>query len=272
MKLGVRAHDYGKHSAKELAKLLRRDGFSAAQLAVPKAVAGIESYQTMSEEDAGEIERAFQEYQIEICVLGCYVDISCGDRELRERQLRLFEAGLFWGARLHAGMVGTESSYGILDMDHKKRTWELVVDGVSKMAEQAQFYGVDMGIEPVAAHTLYSVEWTRALLDRVKNRRLKVILDPVNLLTEEWIDRQEELWDICFDMLGKEIEAIHLKDFVIGGDGRFLPCPLGEGLMRYDRLFERLHQEKNDINIIREELVPKTAQNDIIFMKGWIDR
>lgn len=34
MKLGVRAHDYGRHSVKEYAALLKQEGYQAVQLAI----------------------------------------------------------------------------------------------------------------------------------------------------------------------------------------------------------------------------------------------
>ena len=36
MKIGCRAHDYGKHPAQELALILHNAGYQAAQVAVPR--------------------------------------------------------------------------------------------------------------------------------------------------------------------------------------------------------------------------------------------
>ena len=43
MKVGVRAHDYGKRKIKELAALLHDEDYQAAQLALPKAFIGTTS-------------------------------------------------------------------------------------------------------------------------------------------------------------------------------------------------------------------------------------
>ena len=37
MKIGVRAHDYGKMEIEDLARVLHEEGYDAAQLALPKA-------------------------------------------------------------------------------------------------------------------------------------------------------------------------------------------------------------------------------------------
>lgn len=50
MKIGVRAHDYGKRSIEELAALLHDEDYNAAQLALPKAFIGIDQYEDISAE------------------------------------------------------------------------------------------------------------------------------------------------------------------------------------------------------------------------------
>ena len=44
MKIGVRAHDYGKREIEKMAQLLHEEGYEAAQLALPKVFAGIGAY------------------------------------------------------------------------------------------------------------------------------------------------------------------------------------------------------------------------------------
>ena len=44
MKIGVRAHDYGKMEIEKMAETLAREGYEAAQLALPKVFSGIDSY------------------------------------------------------------------------------------------------------------------------------------------------------------------------------------------------------------------------------------
>ncbi|MDO5415661.1 MAG: sugar phosphate isomerase/epimerase family protein [Lachnospiraceae bacterium] len=272
MKLGVRAHDYGKMSAEAMAELLKREGFDAAQLAAAKAIEGVDSYIGMSREKAGEIRKAFDENGIFISVLGCYIDISCRDRAVYENHLELFKSAIQVSSWLNAGMVGTESSYGVVEMEDKEKTIGQVTEGLSILAEEGERMGVNVGIEPVATHTLYSPEWTRRLLDQVGSSRLQVIFDPVNMLAPDMVNRQDEVWETCFQAFGREIAAIHLKDFKLDENGMFVPCPLGTGLMEYDTLFRWLHREKPEISILREEIDPVTAQDDVAFMKKWIEK
>lgn len=84
MKIGVRAHDYGKLNAGELAAALHKEGYQAAQLALPKAIAGIDSYDDITLKKVDEIRKAFEEEQVELAVFGCYMDLGNPDSQVRE--------------------------------------------------------------------------------------------------------------------------------------------------------------------------------------------
>ena len=68
MKIGVRAHDYGKHSIEGLASLLREEGYDGAQLALPKVFEEIDSYEDIRLSHIERIRRAFEKNRVEIPV------------------------------------------------------------------------------------------------------------------------------------------------------------------------------------------------------------
>ena len=84
MKIGVRAHDYGKHSIEGLASLLREEGYDGAQLALPKVFEEIDSYEDIRLSHIERIRRAFEKNRVEIPVMGCYMDLGNPDRSVRE--------------------------------------------------------------------------------------------------------------------------------------------------------------------------------------------
>lgn len=55
MKIGVRAHDFGRREIGEMAGLLHDEEYEAAQLALPKAFMGIESYDDITPEKLEQI-------------------------------------------------------------------------------------------------------------------------------------------------------------------------------------------------------------------------
>ena len=63
LRIGCRAHDYGKLPAHDLAQTLRDKGYNAAQLA--------------------DIRTAFDKADVQISVLSCYQDLTAPDDEAR---------------------------------------------------------------------------------------------------------------------------------------------------------------------------------------------
>lgn len=78
-RIGCRAHDYGKLPAAALAATLRAKGYNAAQLAMPRAIAGIEDFSHITDQQLAEIRTAFAAQDVEISVLSCYQDLSAPD-------------------------------------------------------------------------------------------------------------------------------------------------------------------------------------------------
>ena len=118
MKIGVRAHDYGRHGVADYAALLKKEGYEAIQLAIPKAFTGIESYSDITEKLCEEIHEEFAKQDIEIAVLGCYMDLGNPDEEIRTQAVKTFKnclrfnqiIGALWEAQRTAPSLGKRGS------------------------------------------------------------------------------------------------------------------------------------------------------------------
>lgn len=49
IRIGCRAHDYGKHTPVQLAHILHTAGYTGAQLAMPRAIEGIEDFASVTD-------------------------------------------------------------------------------------------------------------------------------------------------------------------------------------------------------------------------------
>lgn len=265
MKFGVRVHDFGRDDAKILAKKVREFGFESIHLAVKKALPGISGNIDVKEKDIEYIKEAFS--GIEISVLGSYIDFTTDDDEIWQNHKIEFIAAMRISKPLSALYVGSESSYGNIGMEDKVRLFPKLIERLDDILNEADKYDVYVAMEPVAAHTLYCSEWTGKMIGKLGRERLKIIFDPLNMLTRERVDSQESLWKECIDAFGKETEVIHLKDGVFPDKGRHVPCKLGDGVMRYEIIAKWIKKEKSDITIIREEARYEYAKEDLVFMK-----
>jgi sugar phosphate isomerase/epimerase len=144
-----------------------------------------------------------------------------------------------------------------------------VVDSVLRFAEHAEKVGATVGIEPGTEHTLGSIELVCELLQRVDSDRLQIVIDPVNLLRPEIVEKQPAYWQKAFDLFGDRIKVFHVKD-VKYENGKFVKCVLGHGIIDFDFIFGWMNRNKPDIPLLREDANPAHAQEEIAFMKSRI--
>ena len=269
MRIGVRAHDYGKNTPEALISKIKEAGFQAIQLAIPKAIAGIDTFAQITPEILIHIKDVLRENTIDLSVFGCYIEPSLLDREARMVQVDRFLKALEYSKIIDAPIVGTETTHFTTDESERSKAFDALVDSVFRIVEKAEKVGVIVGIEPVSVHTLNTPELTYRLLEKVKSDKLKIIFDPVNLLSFENIKDQQALWKECFEAFGNKIEVVHAKDVVVENN-EFKQVVLGEGIVDYSYLFKWLNVHKSYVSVLREGADPQTAHKDIVFLKGKI--
>jgi sugar phosphate isomerase/epimerase len=254
MKIGVRAHDYGKQPIENLLRAIAADGWQAVQLAYPKAVEGVGSFGDVTPRLIEQTKALLDETRLEIAVLGVYVEPSLADEGVRKAQARILRDALPQCRALKAGCVGTETTSmekqpGVTRAEALKalrRTLEEVLP-------EAERLGVVFAVEPVHYHALATPELTRELLRDMASPALKIIFDPANLLREEDVPKQDALWGRCIEAFGNDIAAIHVKGTAVD----------------FRALFARLRHV--DAPLLRELAEPQNAAGDIAFLRGLAD-
>ncbi len=266
MKIGVRAHDFGKDSPESLAAAIKSAGYEAAHLALFKAlsIAGEDMYK---QETVKRVRRAFEDAGVEISVLGCYVEPGSMDDGVYEDGLEKFRAHLKIAKALGAHCVATETTRFSGPEPLREAAYRRVLAFVGEMASEAERQDTYAAIEPVLAHTVHTPEMVQRLIRETASPRLKVIFDPVNLLSPTGGDDQKALWERCFACFGKDIAAVHIKDGRVE-NGRYIPLPLGEGVMAFAPVMDWLRLHHAGLPLLREEANPALAAREIRFMRG----
>lgn len=265
MLTAARTHDYGRQSVDGLAELLRSEGIDAAQLVLPKAFTEISSYEEVTPALLERIRRNFDDAGVRIHILGCYMDLGNPNPDVRRNAVETFKKCLSWKKILGASIVGTETAYPRLSREEKKVWYPCMMDSIARLVEEAERLDTDMALEPVYWHPLEDLNTTAAVFDKMNSSHLKMIFDPANVLEHPEID-QEAYWKEWLDTLGDRIEAVHMKDFVEGPQKEYCPVLLGEGVIRYDTIIRWLKEHKPDIVIVREELDPAHASEELAYM------
>ena len=269
MKIGVRAHDYGKRTADELARILHEEGYQAAQLALPRAIEGINGYGDITLKHLDEIRAAFDKYQVEIPVFSCYMDLGTPDRESRETAVSNIKKCLAYSKEVGAGMVGTETSYSRLTAEEKKIWYPHMLDSVKRVMDEAVRLDAKFVLEPVYWHPLENLEVVLDVIGQIKDEQhLRLIFDASNLLEFPETTDQNAYWKNWMESIGTYVDAMHIKDFCLDDKGLYQPTLLGEGVIDYSAISEWLHANRPDMYLLREGMNPETARQDMEFMRS----
>ncbi len=270
MQIGIRLHDVNtglgpEHQTMEArAETARAEGFTCAHLALSKVIKGV-SFDgcALSEGLAMYVKRAFARQELDVAVLGCYLNLAHPDPDrLRDIQDRYY-GHLRVAALMGAGVVGTETGapnpeYQMDANTHGKEALNAFIRGLAPVVERAEHWGVALAIEPVWKHIVYDADRALEVLDAVRSPNLRIILDPVNLLYAGNADRREQVIGDAISKLGDRVAVVHLKDFVREGD-ELRACAAGTGEMDYTQVLRFMKERKPYLQATLENTDNSTA-------------
>ena len=273
LRVGVRAHDFGQRTADELASRIAARGFSCVQLALNKAIKGLDLRAgDLNSKLAREIGGAFARHGVGIEVLGCYINPLHPDLKTRATLLEFFKDHLRFARDLGCGIVALESGsvnadYSPHPANHGAAAFREMLASLSELVAEAEKYGVCVGLEAVASHSVSSAQKMRRVLDALASKNLRVIFDAANLLSPENFREQSRLVPAALDLLGDDIAVIHAKDFVIE-NGAMLPVPAGRGQLDFAPVlkFVRLRQPRT--GVLLEAAAENSAAACARFLQG----
>ncbi len=275
MNLGVRAHDFGKNDVNVLANKVSEKGFNCIQLALNKAIAGIDNLDGILNPGlATYIRDTLNKNNIKIAVLGCYINPIHPDKNERKMVINRFKEHIRYARDFGCSVIGTET--GSIDPDcsynpgtYSKDVFNDFINVIAELVEEAEKFGVFVGIEPVAdKHTINTPGRTKELLDIVKSNNLQVIFDPVNLISElEW-NKQNDIVKKSFDLFGDKISIIHVKDFIIENGIKNGNLPAGKGIFNLELLFKLCKKRKPYISLLLENNNNESFDECIHYVKN----
>lgn len=255
LQIGIRLHDVNStrpeqyQTLEERAKTAKEEGFSCVHLALQKVIKGVTfDDAAMTEGLAMHVKRVFASNDLDVAVLGCYLNLAHPDSEkLAEIQSRYY-ANIRVASLSGACMVGTETgapnaAYKYEPACHGKEALDTFIRNLVPVLQCAEQYGVTLAIEPVWNHIVWNADRAKEVLDAVKSHNLRIIFDPVNLLSVENVDQKEMVIGHAMDVLCDRIAMVHIKDY-IRGDGKLISVAAGTGEMNYREILSFLKARK----------------------------
>jgi sugar phosphate isomerase/epimerase len=264
LNVGIRAHDFGKLPAVELATRIAAQGLTSVQLVLNKAIAGLDLQPgELSPGLAFQVGNAFRRAGVQIAVLGCYINPLHPDPATRAVLLGWFKEHLRHARDFGCGIVALESGslnadYSFHPDNHGEQAFQQCLASLTELVQEAERFGVCVGIEGVTSHVLSTPGKMRRMLDAIPSPNLQVVFDPANLLSVENHHRQEEIIRESCQALGARIAVVHAKDYVMEASG-MRTVPAGRGQLNYPAVLGWLAKHKPMVNILLEEANESTA-------------
>ena len=266
MKIGIRLHDTAQGTLEERLRFARTQGFTCAHLALSKAVDGFkmtDAPTTLADPSfAREVRGAFEHTGMDCAVLGCYLNLADPSEESRTATQQIYFAHLQFARAIGAGVVGTETpanaaSVFVPSASQSEEAFRFFLECLEPVVRKAEETGAILAVEPVWSHIVSTPEKAERMLEKMKSDHLRIILDAVNLIGPDTMDRAEEIVADAIRRLGDRVSVLHMKDYRIE-NGKKVDIACGLGHMRYERLL-RFAKEK-DLPMTMENTVPENAE------------
>lgn len=276
MGFGTLAHTFGHKPLAELAAEAGQSGIDFVQLALAKAIADIDTATgNLSPGLANHIGEQFDRNGVRIGVLGCYINPIEPDTALRRADIARFKEHIRFARDFGTSIVATETGRPNIWQQqagdrYPEVAWSVLRDTVSELAEEAERWGVTIGLEPVAVHTLASPELTLRLLEEVPSSTLGVVLDPCNLFSAsmELFENCASIVDSAFELLGDRIVLAHIKDLDVSPEGSISETIIGQGAYDIAGFIQRMHARKPHIDMSIEALKPETVADALAYARA----
>ena len=259
MQIGIRLHDMAPGTLARRLETARRQGFCCAHVALSKTVDGFkmsEAEQRLTPEFAAEMKALFASSGQECVLLGCYQQLANPDREALEKTQACYRAHIRFSRWMGARMVGTETPCKTVSFPRpvweSEEAFRLFEDGLRPVLRYAQEQDVLLAVEPVFCDIVSTPERAQRLLDDMRSDHLRIILDGVNLLSNEAALDPGPVIEDAIRRLGDRVALLHMKDFrLVPGERRPVSVACGQGGMRYEQL----------LSFAREKGLPMTVEN-----------
>lgn len=272
MRIGIRGHDIGHYKLDKIGEIMKDKNLKSIQFVMKKIITEFEVTKgNMTPGMAEHINKTLKKYHINISVLGCYINLANPDDSELNELLDTFKEHIRFAKYLGCSIVGTETGalnreYVYTEKNNTEEAFKKSLDSIKILVEEAEKFGVIVGIEGVTKHVMNTPERLKRALDSVKSNNLQVIFDPINFIDESNYNKQDEIIKKSFDLFGDKIIIIHAKDFVYE-DGKVKQVSIGKGQFNYKLLLSLLKEKKPYIDIILEDTIPDDLDSSIKYIE-----
>jgi sugar phosphate isomerase/epimerase len=210
-----------------------------------------------------ELRDALTHYDVQFYGLHQWLNIIDPDTEQADRNQRTIIRAVESAERLGLGFVVMHTggrNPKNKDRPHRdnwtRETWNLSINAVKRILRDTAGSPVSLAFEAVNCCNNNTPQSHIRLREDVGDPRVKVMLDPVNMLHPGVYFRTTELLNLCFDLLGEEIVYCHAKDALWDSMSTAINegVVLGEGCRDYEQFLARMSRMHSPRPLLIEHL------------------
>lgn len=267
MKIGIRAHDMGKMTAKELFECARAYGFDGVQLVVNKALnpePGLTptDFQTIAQHQNG----------TEVLLLGSYFNPIHSQLEKRQQGMLRFQSQLSLAQYLNTEYVASETgSYNddqwtYHEQNHTKQAYQEVLQLFKTLVNHAKTVNKTVLVEAAYAHVVFSPHTLKRFVMDLDSDHVKVIIDLYNLLNMRNHRQHVQILEEALHLLKDQIAVFHLKNYVVK-EGKLVQVGLNKGLFDYSKLLPMMIQSNPEAYFIFEGITGHDIEESMAYIQ-----
>jgi sugar phosphate isomerase/epimerase len=235
LRLGIFAKTFERASLEEIFAAVAGHGLASVQFNM--ACAGLASMpDALPDAVVQSVRATAARHAIAIAALSGTYNMIHPDPVVRRagavRLRRMIEAAPALGTglvTLCTGSRDTEDQWRAHPDNERPEAWHDLLVSLAEVLPTAERCDVCLGFEPEPANVVSDARKGRRLLDEVRSRHLRVVLDPANLVGTPTAAAARRNVDEALDLLGADVALAHAKDR--GADGRVTPP--GRGIVDF---------------------------------------
>ncbi len=215
MKIGVVSRSFPEMTQYEAAEFMKNNGFTHTELCMNGPdhkiwnYNGISDIESVGKDEFMAIVNNYRASGIEVTALGVFTNLLEEDDEKRNANLESFYRHIEYAAMAGIPYVSTEcgfdpSSRGVRADLYESR-FDRLKDSLAKILAYCEKYDIAVALEPCVIDVVPSAKRMSDLIEQLGSDRLKVLLDPANLIANS---SEEDM----FYYLSEHVAYFHGKD------------------------------------------------------------
>ena len=252
MDIGEVSRSFPEFTNEEIAELLSKNGFKWTELCFAAKDSkywvynGRSDISGLTDEESSRIVKAYRRENVEVTSIGVFTHLLEPDDKELELNLKYFERHMAIASKNKVPYVATECGFipgkrGV-QADTYESAFQRLLESVKWLTAKAEEYDVYIALEPCVLDVIPSAKRMLDFIDQVGSRRLKVLLDPANLIANS---SEEDM----FKYLAQHIAYFHGKDRKVNDTyGRVV----GDGDINWPLFLSLYHEHTEGIPFILE--------------------